>query len=214
MNKTSKKLTIRELLKVTLIVIGLLLMWTLPFIPASEYADVPVLWEQSKYGREKNALAAVVSGILAQKLYDSSSINLTIEKHFFVDSKITGYTTNDSIYTRIKLLFDETTFKGFINDSNKLEGNVDKHEFDWHVIETSKDTYKIDRFFLKFNSELKISIDEKNKTIVGEFIRSGLRKDWKIEGSYKDTGEISLEVDGSWNLGITLEGKITLPKDL
>jgi hypothetical protein len=67
-------------------------------------------------------------------------------------------------------------------------------------------SYTIKRWGLNFNTELTLTIEGHH--IQGTFIRNGLSFDWDIEGTYQDSGEFQLEIDGAMNLGVNLVGTI------
>ena len=172
-----------------------------------EYVDLPGFGEDSpQAGRTKNSIAAVVSGIVGQKLYGNSEIDLDLEKFFFPDAKVTGTTTSSSVDTYVDLAFTSAHFVAHNNQSGNLEGEVDKSEFDWKIRQTSQDTYEIARWGPKFDAELKISV--KDGKITGTYTRPGPHFDWDIEGTYDSKGNVHFEIDGPLNLGITLDGKI------
>jgi hypothetical protein len=51
-------------------------------IICSEYTDLPGVSDKAQAGRTKNSIAAVVAGILGQKLYGHSRIDLEMSETF------------------------------------------------------------------------------------------------------------------------------------
>jgi hypothetical protein len=113
------------------------------FIPIffSNYIDVPILYKASKLGRTKNAISAVVAGIVAQRIYGESEIDLIIEKFFFPDAKLTGSTTQDSIFTNVELMFTNAQFIGYGSEKGELKGTIKKSQFNWELIQTGTNKY-------------------------------------------------------------------------
>jgi hypothetical protein len=173
----------------------------------ANYADVSGFGKDQQSGRTKNSIATVVAGVVGQKMYGNSDIDVEIQKTMWPDARVTGATTPTSIDTYTDLALTHVHFTASANDNGKLEGNVDKSDFDWKVEQTSDSTYKIIRFKPKWNAELDIKVlDGKIK---GTYVRSGLNLDWDIEGTYDANGHINCEIDGPLSLGVTLDGTIT-----
>jgi hypothetical protein len=171
----------------------------------SEYADIPLTKTES--GRTKNSIATVVSGIIANKMYDNSKIELEVQKQSWPDSKITGETTDSTILSYNDLSMTSAKFTAQKNRDGKFEGKVDKSEFNWDITQTGNEKYHVGRFGLKFDADLEIKVS-KGK-ITGEYQRHGIRFNWDIEGIYDSLGNVNINIDGPMNLGINLVGKIT-----
>jgi hypothetical protein len=108
------------------------------------------------------------------------------------------------------LLLTSNTFTAIKNQPNEnFSGIVEKSEFDWDILQTSKDpiTYEIKRLGYKFNSILTLNIE--NGIISGEYQRPGPNIDWDVNGFYKQNGNISLEIDAPLTLGVSLKGTIS-----
>jgi hypothetical protein len=176
-------------------------------ILSSEYTDLPGFDDKIQAGRTKNSIAAVVAGIVGQKLYGNSNIDLEIQKSLFPDARVTGNTTPNSVDTYVNLALTSTHFVGQNNSSGQLEGEVDKSEFNWKVKQTSEDKYEIARWGPKFDGALELTV--KDGKISGTYIRGGPHFNWKVNGTYDNLGHVKYEIDGPLNLGITLDGKIT-----
>ncbi|HYD03692.1 MAG TPA: hypothetical protein VEC16_05330 [Alphaproteobacteria bacterium] len=174
--------------------------------PLMEYSDLPALTKGPSAGRTKNSIAALVSGIVGKKLYNSSTIDVNVEKSFWPDSRIIGETTNNQIHTYNNLTFTSSKFDAEVNSQGLLEGKVDKSEFDWEIKQINDSTYHIGRFGLKLDTELKIKMADGK--IKGEYLRPDLNFDWNIKGTYDKRGNVNIEIDGPLTLGITLKGEI------
>ena len=177
-------------------------------IPCSEYQDFPGFSNKSpEAGRTQNSIAAVVSGIVGQKIYGSSDVDMEIEKTFFPNARVTGNTTPSSVNTYVGLSFTSAAFNAKNNSEGMLEGEVDKSEFNWGVKQSSSTIYDIARFGPKFDGFLDIHVE--NGKINGNYVRGGPHFDWPIEGTYDAEGNVKCTIDGPLTLGITLKGKIT-----
>ncbi|MFH1331751.1 MAG: hypothetical protein ABIH63_00510 [archaeon] len=175
-------------------------------IPLVEYIDLPGFFKYQT-GRTKNSIASVVAGLVGQKLYGNSEINLEIQKKFFPDARVTGHTTPSSVDTYVDLALTSARFIAQKNELGSLEGEVHKSEINWKVKQISEDSYKIARWGPKFDGILKLKLE--NDNILGLYIRKGSHFDWKVKGKHNHNGDTKIEIDGPLNLGIILEGKIT-----
>jgi hypothetical protein len=175
-------------------------------VVSSEYMDIFGFDEKVQAGRTKNSIAAVVTGLVGQKLYGNSNIDIDIEKSLWPDAKVTGYTTPESVETHVDLALTSAHFSAQ-NKNGLLEGEVDKSEFDWKVKQTGSNSYDIARFGPKFDARLELRVQDGK--ISGTYIRPGPHFDWGINGTYDQNGNVKFEIDGHMNLGITLNGKIT-----
>jgi hypothetical protein len=175
----------------------------------SQYADYS--WPFTKNtnkGRTKNSISAVIGGTVAKQLYDKSEINLEIEKKFWPNAHVTGYTTEDSIVSNVNdLAFTKVNYNAEKNAKGNLQGIVKKSEYNWDVEQTSANKYHIDRASLKFNSDLELKTQ--NGKITGTYIRHGLSYNWPIEGTYDTNGNVKMHVNVPWGLDFNLEGNIT-----
>ncbi len=176
-------------------------------ILSSEYTELPGIGNEVQAGRAKNSIAAVVAGIVGQKLYGNSVIDLEIQKSLFTNARVTGDTTPNSVDTYVDLALTSVHFVGQNNSNGQLEGEVHKSEFNWKVKQTSENGYEIARWGAKFDGALEITV--KDGDISGTYIRGGPHFNWKVNGAYDNSGSIKCEIDGPLNLGITLDGKIT-----
>ena len=185
---------------------GIVAAAALGFLVSSiEYTDLPGFGSKMpEAGRTKNSIAAVVGGVIGQKMYGDSSVDLRIKKTFFPDARVTGHTTAKSIDTYVGLVLTSAHFEG---KGNPLIGEVHKSEFNWGVEQIAPNRYDIKRFGWKFNAHL--NIDVKDGKISGTYIRDGPHFNWKIDGTYDTNGNVNCEIDGHACLGITLEGKVT-----
>lgn len=175
-------------------------------IVSGEYADISGIGFKGMEGaRGKNSISAVVGGIIGQKLYGNSEIDLTLKKVFWPNSKLRGITTSNSINTDADLTFGRANFRAK-KTNGKLEGEVDKSEFDWKVEQSGEDRYKIGRFGPKFDGELYLVV--KDGRVRGEFHRYGFNISWGIDGKYDKEGNVDVEIDGPLTLGVDLVGKI------
>jgi len=174
---------------------------------AGQYGDGPGFSSKTEMGRTKNSIAAVVAGIVGQKMYGESEIDLEIEKTLFPNARVTGRTTRNSVDTYVDLATTSAHFTA--NNNPRLEGKVSKSEFDWKVKQISPNTYEIQRWGLKLDSALKI--DVKDGKISGNYARE-LGFDWKVDGTYDQKGNVSCEVSVPWGLDIVLKGKVTEKK--
>lgn len=176
-------------------------------IVSSEYMDVFGFSEKHEMGRTKNSIAAVVAGLVGQKLYGNSQIDVEILKQGWPDARVTGNTTPTSVDTYVDLAVTSSHFQAQQNRAGMLEGEVDKSEFDWKVRQTAQNSYEIARFGPKFDSRLNLNVADGK--ISGTYVRNGPHFDWDAKGTYDDNGNVNIEIDGPLNLGIRLVGKIS-----
>lgn len=176
-------------------------------VVSSEYTDIMGFSEELQAGRTKNSIAAVTAGIIGQKMYGDSDVDLEIQKQFYPDARVVGKTTSESVDTKVDLTFTSSRFTGHNNAKGRLEGEVDKSEFNWNVKQSSKNRYDIARWGPKFDAALELTV--KDGVISGTYIRPGPHFDWDVTGTYDANGNVNYEIDGPFNLGITLNGKIT-----
>lgn len=172
-----------------------------------EYLDFPGDDEGNQAGRAKNSYAAMVTGLIAQRMYPNSTIDVDVVKSFYPDAHVEGTVTPYSIDTYVPLTLTSATFKAKTNDRGLLEGKVDKSGFDWIVEQTGPDSYQVGRFCLKFDNS--VSLVVANGRIVGKIKRGIDEFNWTIDGTYDNDGNIEVGIDGPVNWGIGLEGKIT-----
>ena len=176
-------------------------------IVGSEYQDVFGFLDKLQAGRTKNSIASVVSGLVSQRLDDGNNdINMNVGKVFFPDSKITGFTTRDTIHTDMGLWFTSNKFDAG-RKNGLMNGRVDKSEFDWKVKEKPNGDYDVARFGPKFDASVE-DLKVKDGVISGTYSRPGPNFDWDIDGTYDSDGNVQFTIDGPFNLGISLEGTI------
>lgn len=180
-------------------------------VTSYEYADVPGFSSKHEMGRTKNSLSAVVAGIVGQKLHGESVIDLEIQKICFPDARVEGTTTKDSIDTLVDLATTSSHFTATTNAQEGLLGTVDKSEFDWKVTQSSDSSWEIERFGLKFDSTLNLTVQDGK--ITGLYERPGPAIDWRIEGSYNDSGDVIITIDAPFTLSVTLSGTIQPAKE-
>lgn len=173
---------------------------------SSEYIDV-FGFSKFEMGRTKNSIATVVAGLVGQKLYGNSQIDVEIQKQGWPDARVTGNTTPISVDTDVDLAVTSSHFRAQRNGAGMLEGEVNKSEFDWKVRQTGQNSYEIARFGPKFDSGLNLNVADGE--ISGTYVRTGPHFDWGIIGTYDDSGNLKIKIDGPLNLGIRLVGKIS-----
>lgn len=176
-------------------------------ILSNEYTDLPGFDDKVQAGRTKNSIAAVVAGIIGQKLHNNNHIDLEIQKLFFPNARVTGYTTQNSVDAYVGLALTSVHFEAKNNSRDQLEGKVHKSEFNWKVKQSSENRYEIARWGPKFDGALEVNV--KDGKISGTYIRGGPHFNWKVNGIYDNLGNVKCVIDGPLNLGITLDGKIT-----
>jgi len=174
-------------------------------VVSSEYADIAGFSGKVETGRTKNSISTVVAGVAAQQAYGNAQLDLKLKKHLWPDAHVIGSTTPRSIDTHVSLATTSATFHA-VNGPNGLSGKVDKSEFDWSVLQTSPDTYRIGRFGWKFNAYLRMTA--KDGRISGTYERRGPHFDWHIDGTYDANGNAHINIHGPMMLGVTLEGKL------
>ncbi len=177
-------------------------------ITTSEYADLPMPFtEKTEMGRTKNSIAAVISGTIAKEIYPKSEVNLEIQKTFWPNAHVTGYTTENTIATDVNdLAFTSVHYKAEKNPQGNLNGLVQKSEFDWDVNQTAINKYHIHRLLFKFDSDLELKAQDGK--ITGTYFRHGPAFNWSINGNYDASGNIKVHVNVPAGLDFTLEGKI------
>ena len=164
----------------------------------------------SSDARLKNSAAAVVSGIVSQKLYGgSNTIDMDVKKFFWMDTDVTGQTTPDSIDTTTNSWFSDSEFRASTDRNGNLIGKVDKSKYDWTVFsdDDKGEDYTISRVGLQWDvgiTDLKVE----NGKISGSFSRPGLDLNMNIKGDYTEDGKVTIDIDNSLIYGITLEGTI------
>ena len=116
-------------------------------IPLIEYAEIPGTGVRGvEVARSKDGIAAVVAGIVAQKMYDNSQIDLQIEKKFWPDAKLTGNTTKNSIDAYVGLATVTSHFSAKKDSKGMFKGIVSKSEFNSVINQESPNSYHIERF--------------------------------------------------------------------
>ena len=198
---TFKKINVPRLLGITSL--GVCLAGGVVF---SEYADVPFI-SRYKMGRTKNAVATVVSGIVAEKMSPDAKIRINVRKTLYPDGKVNGGISSGKIKTSYGKWsgLGSTRFEAE-RKQDSLTGKVYKSEFDWKINETKKDEYEIKRMCLKLNYTLNLKVN--NGKVEGRLIRP-LAFDWNISGTYNDaSGEVDIYIKAPLTLDLSLEGKI------
>ena len=173
----------------------------------SEYADVSGFSKDYQMGRTKNSVSTVLAGVLAQKIYNKSNINITEQKKYFPDSRITGSASQDYIQTYMDLTFSHVCFTADEKTPGKLVGHVDKSEFDWDITQTGPNKYHVHRWGPKFDSDLELNVN--NGLVAGKYLRPGPHFNWDINGTYDSKGNVNVKIRAPLTLGIDLVGKIT-----
>ena len=172
---------------------------------SEEYFDAPIFMsEKTEQGRTKNSIAAIVAGIVGQKLYGNSTIDLEVQKTMFPNARVTGHTTSKEIDTHVELLMTSSHFTAE-NKAGALEGKVSKSELDWDVKQTGSNTYVVSRWGPKFNTTLVLNVE--NGKIIGSYCRP-LAFDWTINGTYDSNGRLHIDITAPFTLGITLDGNV------
>src|SRR3989338_4738352 len=124
--------------KAKLVYLGAGVIFATSGITCGEYCDQPGFSNKVEAGRTKNSIATVVAGIVGQKMYGDSRIDLEIQKSLYPDARVTGITTSSSVDTHVDLAFNSASFTAQKNKDGNLEGEVDKSEFDWKVKQISE----------------------------------------------------------------------------
>ncbi len=176
-------------------------------ITSSAYIDFPGYGDKYQTGRTKNAVASVVAGVVAHKMYENASIDLEVQKPLWPDAKLTGTTTQNAVDTYVDLMFTSSQFQATADGRGYLSGEVKKSDFNWNVQQSDQNTYEMSRFGHKFDSGLHITVSD--GVISGTYTRTGPHFDWNISGTYDTQGNVMIDIDHPTILGITLEGKIT-----
>jgi hypothetical protein len=169
-----------------------------------QYTDLPGFSGKTSQGRTKNALAAAVAGIVAEKIAPNSVIDLEIQKFWYPDAHVEGRVQNGSISTHVPLAFTSATFKAE-DHGGQISGTVEKSEFDWDIKQTGPESWEIGRALMKFDHALNLSV--KDGRVNGELVRI-MGANWKIDGSYTPLGEVEIRIDAPLTLGITLRGRV------
>lgn len=169
-------------------------------IASTEYMDIPGIGNSVQAGRTKNSIAAVVTGLVGQQMYEKSKIDVKVQKIVWPDADLTGQTSSTSVNTYVDLSLSKANFQAEENLAGMLEGEVKKSEFNWKVKQTGQNTYEIARFGPKF--------DATYGQISGTYVRPGPHFNWDISGTYDDNGNVDFEIDGPLNLGIDIVGTI------
>ena len=174
----------------------------------NEYQDLPGFADKFQQGRTKNSVAAMLTGLVAQKAYGPSTIHVNMIKTCWPDSEIDGKVTNVNNYclidTKTSLLLSSAHFTAE-GPANKIEGKVEKSEFDWTISQKDQDTYTIVRFGLKRNYELTLHVADGQ--ITGTLYRAwGFN--WDISGHYDEHGNLDLNVSAPLTLGFELKGTV------
>ena len=153
------------------------------------YADTGWLDSKQGPGRTKNAIATVVSGIVAEKIFPQSEFKFEVEKTWWANSTVDGKTTSGGINSKTDTAFSSATFTARVYRDGDIDGEVDKSEWNWKVKSIGPDVYKIERALLKFDHTLELKIS--HGQIYGVLQRS-VGYDWPISGSYTPEGKVSL----------------------
>ncbi len=174
---------------------------------STQYFDMFGFSDKHQAGRTRNALASVVSGVVAQKLtgYANSNFNFDVVKTWYPDGTAKGEISYKKIESYVPVTFTSATFSATENSAGFYEGEVEKSEFDWNVKQVSENQYEISRFGPKFDSTLTLSAE--NGQIKGNYART-LGFDWPITGTYDDRGNVSLNISVPFGLDVGLEGKV------
>ncbi|MFA5855968.1 MAG: hypothetical protein WC867_01310 [Candidatus Pacearchaeota archaeon] len=172
-----------------------------------QYMDVFGFDKDNEAGRTKNAIATVVSGIVSRDIYGESEFNFDVRKTLYPDSEVYGTTSKETLSSNMDLFLTSVRFSPKVNSEGRLEGVVEKSEFDWKLLENNEGNYDINRFGPKFDSRLKLDVG--NGKINGVYERFGPHYDWIITGTYNVDGEVKMNIDIPRGLDLTLVGKVT-----
>ena len=160
--------------------------------------------EESEDGsaeRMRNAVATIVTGVAAQEIYGSTSVDATLQRPLNLNSRIEGTTTPKIIDLRMKIPLKDNRFVAH-RVNGMLVGEQDKRMFDWSVQQVDENTYKVNR--VGFDGELDINID-------GNFISGKYHKpmglDFSFSGEMRD-GAYHLEMDLPLKLDWEINGTV------
>jgi len=176
-----------------------------------EYADLPspLPSDKGEMGRAKNAVATVLASAVQEHYREAWNRDVrgdyALEKTFWPDAKVTGYTDHGIVGANVDLLFSGSDFVG-TNAGDRLQGSVRKSEMDWNVSQTSDEFFHIRRWGYKFDYDLELRM--RDGQISGVLIRPGAAFDWKITGSYDDKGNVVVQTDAPLTLDVTLRGTV------
>ena len=170
----------------------------------SQYGDVSS-GKDTEGGRTRNSLAALVSGVVANQMYEKSDINLTMEKTLYPDAKVNGHTGISNINTSVDLWFADADFNADRKENGMFEGKVYKTEWNWKINQKNSNIWEVVRFGLKFNNELDLTC--KDGKINGEFKRP-MGFNWDIDGTYDSNGNTKIHVNIPEGYDFDLNGKI------
>jgi hypothetical protein len=174
-------------------------------IPAGQYSDGWLKGQEE--GRTKNSISAVVAGIVAEKAYGDATINLEVKRALWPDSHLSGEANRQGIDSTLELNWHPAHFTAQVGANGRIQGNVDKSEFDWTVTPITGNQWKIERFALKFDYVLTLNVS--GGSICGQLERPGPAPDFQITGNYSPEGMVHITIDPSFGMGIELSGNIT-----
>lgn len=150
-----------------------------------KFLDLSILSEDNKFGREVNALGAVIAGIAADQSGQRGNSIGTIDKPFFPDSPISVQLANGQITSSVGALLTLAEYS-----SNNGSGTVEKSVWNWNVTQNGPNTWTIERAGLKFNYTLELYLQN---GVYHGVVKRPLERDWEIEGSVR-AGSSNIQV--------------------
>lgn len=169
----------------------------------SENVDYPGIFANKKayMGRTKNAVAALVTGLVAEKIDQNVDFKFQLEKPFWPDAEAQGSVKNGKIDSLVDLTFSSSEFVG-----TRAGGTVNKSEYDWDIQQINENTWHVGRMLMKFDSDLILNIQDGK--ITGEFVRSGNHFDWSINGTYDENGNVEIDVGIPFSNDLRIVGRV------
>jgi len=146
----------------------------------------------SKYdfGRTVNSLSVLIATHVAHKIEPNCTFKMTIEKPWFPDAEMHGKCSTREISGEVSLTLSGCSVKA-TGESGSMKGTVDKSEWDWNIKQSGPDRWEIERFLLKLDTTLNITV--KDGKITGTYDRP-LAFDWSLEGTYDKEGNVDISV--------------------
>lgn len=175
-------------------------------VRSCNYIDDRVVGIGTKDGRDINSMGTLLSGLIAQRVWGEAEVSAVIEKSFFPDSTATGTVTLNSIGLETSVWLTDNKFYAS-GPQGKIRGIVEKTEQNWEIVQKSEDSYEIQRFMLKLDPTLKLTV--KDGKISGD-LQKQLALDWSFEGTYDlNAGTFKLNVVTPWHVpNFSISGKV------